>query len=77
MEFWLEVLKAAATSIGAVDSSEVKIQIRRPNDGLWRDFSSVSSNNESVLNGVQLAASAYLDADVRAIDKEGRILDFK
>lgn len=77
MWFWLEVLKVAASSIGTANSSDVKIQIRQPNDGLWRDFSSVSSNTESVLNGIQLAASAYPDVDVRAIDKEGGMVDFR
>lgn len=76
MGFWLEVLRAAA-SIGTTNSSDVKIQIRQPNDGFWRDFSSVSSNTESVQSGVQLAASVYPDADVRAVDKEGGMVDFR
>lgn len=76
MGFWFEVLSAAASSIDGSTSSDVKIQIRHPNNRLWQDFSYVSSNPESVQNGIQLAASAYPDADVRAIDEHGGMRDF-
>lgn len=76
MGFWLELLKAVATSIGSSGSSDVKIQIRQPDDGLWRDFSYVSGNPESVQNGMELAAFAYPVADVRAIDERGSMVDF-
>lgn len=76
MGFWLEVLEEVAASIGAAKSSDVKIQIRQPSDGFWRDFSFVSRNTESVQNGIQLAASSYPAADVRAIDKHGEMVDF-
>lgn len=77
MGFWLELLRTGATSIGSSGSSDVKIQIRRPNENIWRDFSYVSGNPESVQNGIELAAFAYPAADVRAIDERGSMVDFR
>jgi len=77
MGFWLEILKSVSTSIGEASQPDVKVQIRQPNGNVWRDFSYVSGNTESVENGIELAASAHPDADVRAIDKEGGMVDFR
>lgn len=77
MGLWLEILKSVSTSIGEASQPDVKIQIRQPNENVWRDLSHVSSNPETVQNGIELAASAYPDADVRAIDMEGGMVDFR
>lgn len=76
MGFWLEILKSVSTYIGEASQPDVKIQIRQPNETIWRDFSYVSGNAESVQTGIELAASAYPDADVRAIDGHGGMRDF-
>ena len=76
MGFWIEVLRAAARTLEAAATSDVKVQIRRSGENVWRDFSYVGSNDESVQNGLALASSAHPDADVRALTKSGTIVDF-
>lgn len=77
MSFWLEILMSVMTSTGETSPPDVKIQIRRPSENVWRDFSQVSGNTESVQNGIELASSALPDASVRAIGPDGRMVDFR
>lgn len=77
MGFWLEILKSVADSVGADSSSDAKVQIRQPSDGIWRDFSYVSGNVDSLQSGIDLASSAFPDASVRVVDADGRVVDFR
>jgi len=68
------VLQSVATN---PTCGEAKIQIRRPHDQIWRDNGFASDNPDSIQNALLSARSAYPDADVRAIDTQGRIVDFR
>jgi hypothetical protein len=68
------VLRSVATN---PTSNDAKIQIRRPHDQIWRDNGFVSNNPDSVQNALLSARSAYPDADVRAVDTQGRMVDFR
>lgn len=79
MSFWADILRAIASDVLRPSGPEsgVKIQIRRAGDTIWRDHSFVSANPESVQNGLHAAGLGYSGADVRAIDKSGRMVDFR
>jgi hypothetical protein len=68
------VLQSVATN---PTSNDVKIQIRRPHDQIRRDNGFVSNNPDSVQNALLSARSAHPDADVRAVDSQGRTIDFR
>lgn len=78
MGFWTEIFKSAlnVTLRSTEASDDVKIQVRNPGEIIWRDFTFVASNAESVQNGLNVASSAYPNADVRALDSRGRMVDF-
>ena len=59
------------------DSSDAKIQIGRVHGQSWRDNGFVLNNPESVQNALLNAKSAYPDVDVRAVDGQGRMVDFR
>ena len=75
MAFWKQVLQGLAASLEN-PKSDVKLQVRFARETVWRDAGWVASNTESVQNGIQLMASAYPDANVRAVDQNGSLLDF-
>jgi hypothetical protein len=70
------ILWSILQSVAAGPATDAKIQIRRPGDRIWRDQSWVSNNPDSVRNGLLCASSANPDADVRAVDRHGGMLDF-
>jgi hypothetical protein len=75
VSFWSIVgllLRSIATN---PTSNDAKIQIRRPHDQIWRDNGFVSNNPYAVQNALLSARSAYPDADVRAVDNHGRMID--
>jgi hypothetical protein len=56
---------------------DVKIQFRRSNDIGWQDHGCIRGNRESINQGLLAASGTYPDADVRAIDSNGRVVDFR
>lgn len=76
MPFWQVLLRSVAESFSTA-SSDVKIQIRQPIDGIWRDFSYVSGNVDSIRGGIDVASSAFPGAFVRAVNAKGRVIDFQ
>jgi hypothetical protein len=76
MTFW-SIIRLILQSVAASSATDAKIQIRRPGDHIWRDQSWVSNNPDSIRNGLMTASSATPDADVRAVDQHGRMLDFQ
>jgi hypothetical protein len=76
MTFW-SFIGLMLQSVAVSPATDAKIQIRRPGDRIWRDQSWVSNNPDSVRNGLLTASSATPDADVRAVDRHGRMLDFQ
>jgi hypothetical protein len=75
MTFW-SFIGLMLQSVVVSPATDAKIQIRRPGDRIWRDQSFVSNNPDSVRNGLMSASSANPDADVRAVDRHGRMVDF-
>jgi hypothetical protein len=76
MTLWT-FLGSMLQSVAVSPATDAKIQIRRPGDRIWRDQSWVSNNPDSIRNGLMSVSSANPDADVRAVDRHGRMLDFE
>lgn len=77
MGFWRIVLAALSANFEPVTRGDVKIQIRRTGEVFWRDHAYVASNPESVQNALQSTSLAFEDADVRAIDRNGLVVDYR
>ena len=76
MSFWSIiglVLQSVATN---PTSGEAKIQIRRPHDQIWRDNGFVSNNPDGVQNAL-LSEVSVSRRRLRAVDTQGRIVDFR
>jgi len=67
------VLQSVATN---PTSGEAKIQIRRPHDQIWRDNGFVSNNPDGVQNAL-LSEVSVSRRRLRAVDTQGRIVDFR
>lgn len=76
MGFWRFVLEGLAASLRG-SSGDAKVQIRAPGETIWRDYTFVASNPESVQGAIHLAASAYPGHSVRVIDSRGSTIDFR
>jgi hypothetical protein len=57
--------------------SDVKIQFRTSNDIGWQDHGCIRGDRESINPGLLAASGTFLDADVRAVDSGGRVVDFR
>lgn len=77
MNWWKTILGAFASSLSGSDSTDAKIQIRAPGDSIWRDFGYIASNTESVQNALELAALSNPGYSVRAVSRNGSIIDFR
>jgi hypothetical protein len=57
--------------------SDVKIQVRRSGETIWRDHSFVSDNPDAIQNGAHAASLSIDSVGVRAVDRSGRMDDFR
>ena len=59
------------------NESDVKIQVRKPDELIWRDHSFVSDNPDAVQNGLYAASLSADGGPVRAVGRSGRTVDFR
>lgn len=76
MGFWKFLLQAATASFSE-STGDAKIQIREAGDSVWRDCAYSASNDESVQNAMDLAASTNPGCSVRAVSSSGSVIDFR
>ncbi|OJY14096.1 MAG: hypothetical protein BGP05_09415 [Rhizobiales bacterium 62-47] len=57
--------------------SDIKIQIRRREETIWRDYAFVSDNPDAVQSTLYAATRSADGVAVRAVDRSGRIVDFR
>jgi hypothetical protein len=76
MGFWKMVLQAVAASYSA-SNGDAKIQIRGAGDSYWRDCAYSASNDESIQNAMDLAASSNPGCSVRAVSSSGSVIDIR
>jgi len=76
MGFWKLFFQAVAASFPA-SNGDAKIQIRGAGDSYWRDCAYSASNDESIQNAMDLAASSNPGCSVRAISSSGSVIDFR
>ncbi len=62
---------------GVVSETGVRIQVRRRGDTIWRDHCFAASNPESVQSALQATVGLFPDTDVRAVDRYGRMVDYR
>ena len=73
---WLFLLMLEG-AVRQSQSSDFKIQIKRPSDAYWKDDGYVGSNPESVESCLQASSFVHPDAQFRVIDRSGRLVDYR
>jgi hypothetical protein len=77
MSLWVDTLRILLSDVRRSfgPGSEVKIQIR-DRDGFWRDYSQSSGTPEGIQETLRATESAT-GRRARAVDAEGRLVDFR